>query len=107
MDHDNIQQRRFIRNTPASFNPNPLWPKGYFEILAEAEVSEKERFFFAHGVRQFLTTIAENRDGLLDRDRAENFFDVLSKDVGIMEWQVARAEKALVRWQHLLITNLI
>ncbi|MCD6525872.1 MAG: hypothetical protein J7K75_02630 [Desulfuromonas sp.] len=53
MERDNIQQGRFIRKSPAPFNPNPVWPKGYFEVLAEAEVPEKERPFFAHWVRQF------------------------------------------------------
>jgi hypothetical protein len=37
----------------AAYNPKPEWPKGYFEVLHEMGVPERNRPFYAHWVRQF------------------------------------------------------
>jgi len=36
----------------AAFNPNPRWPGGYFEVLEEMGVPEKQHGFYAQWVRE-------------------------------------------------------
>ena len=96
MKYDNIQQGQFIRKSPAPFNPNPVWPKGYFEVLAEAGVPEKERPFFAYWVRQFFNCNPGRSRRSLGATELQIFLEVLRNDAAIMEWQIAQAEKALI-----------
>ena len=45
------QQR--ARGRVATFDPNPRWPQGYFQVLEELGVEERRRPFYTHWVRQF------------------------------------------------------
>lgn len=36
----------------APFNPDPQWPRGYFQVLEELGVASQRRPFYAHWVRQ-------------------------------------------------------
>jgi len=47
---------RIFRGRPVSFNPNPRWPKGYFEVLEEAGIPEREHSFFARTTKIRLAT---------------------------------------------------
>ncbi|MBF0107390.1 MAG: hypothetical protein HQM16_18930 [Deltaproteobacteria bacterium] len=49
IQHKGVQVRRSV----APFDSEPRWPDGYFEVLAEGGIPEKERPFYAHWVRQF------------------------------------------------------
>ena len=51
------------RKPVAAFNSKPKWPQGFFEVLAEAGVPERQHSFYAHWVRQFLTAIRERPVG--------------------------------------------
>jgi len=43
----------------ADFNPDPQWPGGYFEVLEESGVPEKQHGFYAHWVRQLFNRYPE------------------------------------------------
>lgn len=96
MNGDNIQQRQFIRKAPAPFNPNPVWPQGYFEVLEETGVPEKVRPFFAHWVRQFFNCNPGKSRRSLGAAELQSFLENLRKNVAIMDWQVTQAEQALI-----------
>ena len=46
---DDIRRRS---SEVAEFNPNPRWPRGYFEVLEELWIPDKHHSFYAHWVRQ-------------------------------------------------------
>lgn len=92
MDH--IHQRAQRNAVP--FNPNPVWPQGYFQVLEELGVPEKHRPFYAHWVRQFFNRELKGRRrrdlGLHD---IRHFLDALKADAHTTDWQVAQACDAL------------
>ena len=96
MEKDNMQQGRVFREKAASFNPNPHWPEGYFEVLAEGGIPERERPFFAHWVRQFFHRNPGRSRRSLGAVELKGFLAVLRVDPKMAEWQVQQAEDALV-----------
>lgn len=96
MTRDNIQQRQFIRKAPAPFNPNPVWPQGYFEVLQEAGIPKKVRPFFVHWVRQFFNSNPGKSRRSLGTGELQSFLEALRKNAAIMDWQVTQAKQALI-----------
>jgi len=95
---EKIVQRhgRVFRGKPASFDPNPRWPKGYFEVLEEAGIPECEHSFFAHWVRQFFNQNPGRSQRSLGAVELNRFLLVLNRDSNMADWQVRQAEDALV-----------
>lgn len=86
------RQRRRV----AAFNPSPVWPAGYFQVLAELAVPEKYHPFYAQWVRQFFNHELKGRRrrdlGLSD---VRHFLATLESDEHIEDWQVEQARDAL------------
>lgn len=92
MDHIHQNQRRQV----ASFNPNPAWPQGYFQVLEELGIPEKQRPFYAHWVRQFFSReLRGRRRRDLGQDDIRHFLQVLEADTHTKDWQIAQARDAL------------
>ena len=54
MNKNAIHQDGGLKRKPAApLNPEPKWPQGYFEVLAESGIPERQHAFYAHWVRQF------------------------------------------------------
>jgi len=96
MEKDVKRQWRVPRKKPASFNPNPRWPKGYFEVLAEAGLPEREYSFFAHWVRQFFNQNPGKPRRSLGAIELKRFLAALRNNSKMADWQMRQAEDALV-----------
>jgi len=84
------------RGQVAPFNPNPRWPKGYFQVLEELGVEERCRPFYAHWVRQFFNRQQKKRQRRdLGREEIEAFLQALAAEPGVAEWQAVQARDAL------------
>jgi len=89
----NDQQR--TRGRVATFDPDPRWPQGYFQVLEELGVEERRRPFYAHWVRQFFNRYQGQRRWDLGQPEVEAFLETLSRQPGVADWQVAQARDAL------------
>ena len=89
----NDQQR--TRGRIATFDPNPRWPQGYFQVLEELGVEERRRPFYAHWVRQFFNRYPGRGRRELGQPEVEAFLETLSRQPGVADWQVAQARDAL------------
>jgi integron integrase len=79
----------------AAFNPSPRWPEGYFEVLAEAGVAEKQYGFYAHWVRQLFNRYPGRPRRSLGAREVTDFLESLRMGEAIEDWQLAQARDAL------------
>lgn len=78
------------------FNPNPRWPKGYFEVLEELKIPEKRQSFYAQWVRLFFTRMLGNRRrSELGGGDVRRFLADLGAAGTFQDWQLAQAREAL------------
>ena len=80
----------------AEFDPNPRWPSGYFEVLEEAGVPERERGFYAHWVRQFFNRFPGRKRRDLGPQEIADFLDAMDRDLHLETWQREQARDALI-----------
>ena len=80
----------------SAFNPNPQWPKGYFEVLEELRIPEKYHTFYAQWVRLFFNRMLGNRrrQDLGWREIVAFLTDLASRDQ-VASWQLTQAQDAL------------
>ncbi|WP_457654095.1 phage integrase N-terminal SAM-like domain-containing protein [Rhodocaloribacter sp.] len=91
---DDIQRQPERRVAP--FNPHPRWPAGYFRVLREQGVPERNAPLYAHWVRRFFQRRQGNRRRRdLGRADIEAFLHELSDDTAVAAWQVNQAREAL------------
>lgn len=80
----------------AAFNPNPRWPKGYFEVLEELQVPLKYHSFYAQWVRLFFNRmLGDRKRSDLGWREIEAFLADLSKRDQVASWQLLQAQEAL------------
>ncbi len=91
-----IQQVHGERRAVAPLNPDPQWPKGYFEVLSECGVPAHHQTFYAHWVRQFFHRNTEKPRRLLTANDIARYLDAIRKDPGMADWQVQQARTALI-----------
>jgi integron integrase len=84
------------RKAVASFDPDPRWPAGYFEVLCEAGIPDREHSFFAHWVRQFFNHNPGRARRTLGAKDIGRFIADLHQDASMATWQVEQALNALV-----------
>jgi len=80
----------------AEFDPNPRWPTGYFEVLEEVGVPERERGFYAHWVRQFFNRFPGRKRRELGPQEIADFLDAMERDTHLESWQRDQARDALI-----------
>jgi len=80
----------------AAFNPNPRWPGGYFEVLEEVGVPEKQHGFYAHWVRQLFNRYPDRPRRSLGPTEISDFLESLPLDESMQEWQRIQARDALI-----------
>lgn len=80
----------------AMFNPEPKWPRGYFEVLTEAGVPERQHSFYAHWVRQFFNCNPGRTRRSLGVQEIGRFLGEVQSTPGMETWQVEQARTALV-----------
>jgi integron integrase len=80
----------------AAFNPNPRWPGGYFEVLEEMGVPEKQHGFYAHWVRQLFNRYPDRSRRSLGPTEISDFLESLRLDGSMQDWQVVQARDALI-----------
>lgn len=80
----------------ARFNPEPRWPEGYFEVLAEAGIPSPERPFHAHWVRQFFNRHPGRARRSLGIREMQRFLAALRDSPAMEPWQVEQARTALI-----------
>jgi len=80
----------------AKFDPNPQWPAGYFEVLEEMNVPERERGFYAHWVRQFFNRFPGRKRRDLGPQEIADFLDAMNRDPHLEPWQRDQARDALI-----------
>ena len=81
----------------APYNPNPRWPRGYFEVLEEAGVPEKQHSFYAQWVRQFFNAELKGRRRRdLRLPDIRSFLGKLQADKAVRKWQTDQAREALI-----------
>jgi integron integrase len=92
---NNIRHQREVR----SYNPNPQWPGGFFEVLEEVGVPAKHRPFYAQRVRQFFNVQLKGRRRRDMRQAdVDAFLDMLKASPRVQDWQVDQAEEALLMY---------
>jgi integron integrase len=97
MNNFNIQQKYKNERLPvAEFNPNPEWPRGYFDVLLEAGVEERQHSFYAHWVRQFFNRNPGRARRSLGVPEMTLFLRYLKSDPSMEDWQIEQARTALV-----------
>lgn len=84
------------RKPPAPFDPEPKWPSGYFEVLAEAGVPERQHPFYAHWVRQFFNRNPGKPRRSLGTVDIARFLQLLKNDPAMNAWQITQARDALI-----------
>ncbi len=88
--------QKLKRGKVAPFNPDPMWPAGYFQVLEELGVQERHRPFYTHWVRQFFNRQqTKKRRQDQGRREIETFLQALSAEAGVADWQVVQARDAL------------
>lgn len=80
----------------AAYDPNPRWPVGYFEVLEEMGVPERERGFYAHWVRQFFNRFPGRKRRDLGPQEIADFLDAMKHDASLESWQRDQARDALI-----------
>jgi integron integrase len=93
-----MAQFHIRQNRPpvAPFNPNPRWPNGYFEVLQELQIPEKQQTFYAQWVRLFFNRLLGNRRRSdLGWREIVAFLDDLSQRDDVETWQLTQAQDAL------------
>ncbi|WFB37508.1 integron integrase [Kiritimatiellota bacterium B12222] len=80
----------------ASFNPNPKWPGGYFEVLAEAGVPENLHGFYAHWVRQLFNRYPDRSRRSLGPQEISDFLESVRAEESAKDWQLSQARDALI-----------
>ena len=80
----------------ADFNPNPRWPAGFFEVLEEVGIPERERGFYAHWVRQFFNRFPGRKRRELGPQEIADFLHAMEKDSHMEAWQQTQARDALI-----------
>lgn len=97
MEKHAIQQSKpIIRKPAAPFNPEPKWPAGYFEVLAEAGLPERQHPFYAHWVRQFFNANPGKPRRSLSAGDIARFLQMLKDDPAMNSWQITQARDALI-----------
>ncbi len=96
MEEHTIRQKQIHRKVPVLFNQTPRWPSGYFEVLEEAGVPEKEHPFFVHWVRRFFNCNPGKSRRSMGTVELQRFLADLRKDKAMRQWQVRQAETALI-----------
>jgi hypothetical protein len=80
----------------APFNPNPKWPGGYFEVLDEAGVPEKQHGFYAHWVRQLFNRYPDRSRRSLGPQEISDFLELIRVEGSAAAWQSVQARDALI-----------
>ena len=80
----------------APFNPNPKWPAGFFEVLEEAGVPEKQHGFYAHWVRQLFNRYPDRSRRSLGPQEIADFLASLREEGSAESWQLSQARDALI-----------
>lgn len=97
MDRDASRQKAVTeRKSPALLNSEPRWPTGYFEVLAEAGIPEREHSFHAHWVRQFFNRNPGKARRSLGAGDVAQFLASVKRDPSMKDWQVEQARTALI-----------
>ncbi len=96
MQKDAIQQKPVALKQTAPFNMTPKWPAGYFEVLAEAKIPEKQHQFYTHWVRQFFNANPGKARRSLGAVDIARFLHTLKNNPGINDWQITQARDALI-----------
>jgi integron integrase len=97
MNDELIQQKRKMERLPvAAYNPSPEWPRGYFEVLLEAGVAERQHSFYAHWVRQFFNRNPGRARRSLGVKEIACFLGELRRDSSMEVWQIEQARTALI-----------
>lgn len=92
-----MRQRKQRSALPvAKYDPNPRWPAGYFEVLEEVGVPERERGFYAHWVRQFFNRFPGRKRRDLGPQQIADFLDAMARDPHMEVWQREQARDALI-----------
>ncbi len=79
-----------------AYNPTPQWPKGYFEVLEELGIPEKQRTFYAQWVRLFFNRmLGDRRRGDLGWREIAVFLGDLAQRDAVASWQLVQAQDAL------------
>jgi integron integrase len=78
-----------------SYNPDPRWPIGYFQVLEEMGITASRRPFYAHWVRQFFKRFLKHRRRDLGRREITMFLNQLRDDPAIAQWQIKQAKDAI------------
>ena len=97
MSKHTIRQRGGSERKPvAPFNPEPKWPQGFFEVLAEAGIQERQHSFYAHWVRQFFNRNPGRSRRSLGVEDIARFVEMVRNDPSIEDWQLEQARTALI-----------
>ena len=96
MQKDAIQQRPVARKQTVPFNMTPKWPAGYFEVLAEPKIPERQHQFYTHWVRQFFNANPGKARRSLGAVEIARFLYTLKNNPGINDWQITQARDALI-----------
>lgn len=80
----------------APLNLNPLWPGGYFEVLEEAGVPEKQHGFYAHWVRQLFNRYPDRSRRSLGPQEISDFLESIGAEGSAEAWQLSQARDALI-----------
>jgi integron integrase len=80
----------------AEFDPSPRWPAGYYEVLEEAGVPERERGFYAHWVRQFFNRFPGRKRRSLGPQEIADYLHAMDEDPHMESWQREQARDALI-----------
>ena len=98
MNKSAIQQHReALKRKPAGpINPEPKWPAGFLEVLAEAGIPERQHQFYAHWVRQFFNRNPGKPRRSLGTADIASFLQILKNDPAMHAWQIDQARDALV-----------
>ena len=90
-----MNNKRQNSRTVVSFNPDPRWPNGYFQVLEELGISERQWRFYSYWVYQFFNKNPGRLRRDLGRIEIETFISQIINDPGIADWQVHQARDAI------------
>ena len=90
-----MNNKRQNSRTVAPFNPDPRWPSGYFQILEQLGISERQWRFYSYWVHKFFAANPGRRRRDLGRIDVETFINQIINEPGIADWQVHQARDAI------------